>query len=63
MPSFHLVHVSGDDLGVMRLGDVTCQPGDTIPLGRDGELHVVEVEWNDEDDEVAGTLTVDVVGF
>jgi hypothetical protein len=28
-----------------------------------GNLRVVEVEWSDEDDEVAGTLTVEVADF
>ena len=59
MPLFRLVHVSGEDLGVSSLAVPDWKPGDTIPLGG-GNLRVVRVEWHDEDDEVAGTLTVDV---
>jgi hypothetical protein len=33
--------------------------GDTIPLGG-STLRVVDVDWHDEDDGVAGTLTVEV---
>ena len=59
MPSFRLVHVSGEDLGVKRFAVPDWNVGDEIPLGV-GDLRLVAVEWHDEDDEVAGTLTVDV---
>jgi hypothetical protein len=58
--SFQVNHVSGEDLGVMKFSADVWKPGDEIPLGG-GNLRVVAVEWNDEDDELAGTLTVDVV--
>ena len=60
MPSFRLVHVSGEDLGVKRFADVAWKPGDEIPLGG-GSLRVVAVEWSDENDEVVGTLTVEAI--
>jgi hypothetical protein len=47
-------------LGVHRFAVPEWKIGDEIPRG-DGNLRVVEVEWHDEDDEVAGTLTVEVV--
>ena len=59
MPYFHLVHVSGEDLGVKSFAVPDWKVGDEIPLGG-GNLPVVAVEWADEDDEIAGTLTVDV---
>ena len=59
MPSFRLVHKNGDDLGVRSFAVPGWKVGDVIPLGG-GVLRVVDVEWNDEDDEVAGTLTVEV---
>jgi hypothetical protein len=62
VPKFQVNHVNGEDLGVVRFGDVTWRPGDEIPLGG-GNLRVVDVEWHDEDDEVAGTLTVEIVQF
>jgi hypothetical protein len=60
VPSFRLVHVSGEDLGVKSFAVPDWKVGDTIPLGG-GTLRVVAVEWSDdEDDEIAGTLTVEV---
>jgi hypothetical protein len=43
----------------MKFAVSNWQPGDLIPLGKLG-LHLVDVEWHDEDDEVAATLTVEV---
>jgi hypothetical protein len=57
VPSFQLPQGSGEDLGVHRFAVPAWKPGDTIPLGG-GNLRIVEVDWNDEDDEVAGTPTV-----
>ena len=44
------------DLGLLYLD------ADPFPSGG-GNLRVVAVEWHDEDDEIAGTLTVEVAGF
>jgi len=59
VPYFHLVHVSGEDLGVKSFVVPDWKVGDEIPLGG-GNLRVGEVEGHDEDDEIAGTLTVEV---
>ena len=59
MPPFRVVYRNGEDLGVLHFIVPRWKPGDLIPLGK-LSLRVVEVEWNDEDDEVAGTLTVEV---
>ena len=50
--------MSGEDLGVSSFSADVWNPGDLIPLGG-GSLRVVAVDWHDEYDEVAGTLTVE----
>jgi hypothetical protein len=62
MPSFRLVHVSGEDLGVKSFAVPDWKPRDDTLLGG-GNLRVVDVAWHDEDDEVAGTLTVEAVAY
>jgi hypothetical protein len=63
MPSLRVVHVNGEDLGVHRFSVPDWKPGDTIPMGG-LRLQVVGVEWSDdEDDEIAGTLTVEISGL
>ena len=62
MPYFHLIHVSGEDLGVKSFAIPDWNVGDEIPLGG-GNLRVVAVEWADEDAEIAGTLTVEVANI
>jgi len=59
VPSFRVVHRSGHDVGVYHFAVPDWKPGDLIPLGKLG-LRVVDVDWLDEDDEVAATLTVEV---
>ena len=51
--------IAARTLRIHRFAVPDSKPGDEIPLGG-GNLRVVEVAWHDEDDEVAGTLTVDV---
>jgi hypothetical protein len=60
VPSFQLLHVSGEDLGVHRFAVPNWKVGDLIPLGG-GTLRVVDVVWAD-DEEVAGVIVVEVAG-
>jgi len=59
MSCFRLVHVSGEDLGLQQFAGPGWWPGDTIPL-RGRSLRVVKVIWHDEDEQIAGTLTVEL---
>src|SRR4051794_27854047 len=54
-----LVHASGEDFGVQRFAVHDGEVGDLITLSG-GTLRVVDVAWHDEDDEVEGTLTMEV---
>jgi hypothetical protein len=62
LPSFQLIHVSGEDLGVHRFSVPDWKGGDTIALGG-GTLRVIDIVWHEEGDEVEGTLTVEVVQY
>ena len=56
---FRLVHVDGEVLGVHCFAVPEWEIGDMIALAG-GPLRMLEVEWGDEDDEVAGRPTVEV---
>jgi hypothetical protein len=60
VPSFRLIHVSGEDLGVKRFADVTWKVGDEIPLGG-GNLRRRRGRLARRGPRVAGTLTVKAV--
>ena len=62
MPRVRLVQVSGVDLGVHRFAVADWKVGDEILLGG-VSLRVFAVQWHDEHDEIAATLTVVAEGL
>jgi hypothetical protein len=60
MPTYRLHDADGNDMGEMRLGDVTWKPGDEIYLGPDKTLRVLDVIPAEEPDSpYAGFLMVE----
>ena len=60
MPAYRLYDADGNDLGDMRLGDVTWKPGDEIFLGPGKVLRITDVvPVMEEDSPYAGLLKVE----
>lgn len=63
VPSFRLLSVDGEDLGLVRVSLPAWSPGDRIQRGQGEDLVVVRLVPAESGDEVDGYLVVDAAAL